>query len=75
MPYNSSPVIMELVTEEGDSLSLRVLNATGEDWQAVETTLPYRVSLSTPARLFVRQAAQVIGGEAYVFSQPITLLP
>jgi hypothetical protein len=75
LPYNSSPVIMELVTEEGDSLSLRVLNATGEDWQGVETTLPYRVSLSTPARLFVRQADQVIGGEAYVFSQPITLLP
>jgi hypothetical protein len=75
LPYNSSPVIMELVTEEGDSLSLRVLNATGENWQAVETTLPFRVSGSTPARLFVRQADQVMGGEAYVFSQLLTLLP
>jgi hypothetical protein len=75
LPYNSSPVIMELVTEEGDALSLRVLTATGEDWQAVETTLPYRVSRPTPARLFVRQADQVMGGEAYVFSQPLTLMP
>jgi hypothetical protein len=75
LPYNSSPVIMELVTEEGESLSLRVLNSTGEDWQAVETTLPFRVDRSTPARLFVRQADQVIGGEAYVFSQLLTLMP
>ena len=75
LPYNSSPVIMELITEEGDSLSLRVLNSTGEEWQAVETTLPFRVERSTPARLFVRQADQVMGGEAYVFSQLLTLMP
>jgi hypothetical protein len=75
LPYNSSPVIMELVSEAGDSLSLRVLNSTGEEWQAVETTLPYRVDRSTPARLFVRQADLVIGGEAYVFSQLLTLMP
>ena len=75
LPYNSNPVIMELITAEGDSLSLRVLNSTGEDWQAVETTLPFRVSRSTPARLFVRQADQLFGGEAYVFSQLLTLMP
>lgn len=75
LPYNNSPVIVELVTEDGDSLSLRVLNSTGEEWQAVETTLPFRVSRSTPARLFIRQADQVIGGEAYVFSQLVTLMP
>lgn len=75
LPYNDSPVIMELITEAGDSLSLRVINPAGEDWQAVETTLPYRVERATAARLFVRQSEPVIGGEAYIFSQPLTLTP
>jgi hypothetical protein len=75
LPYNSNPVIMELITEDGESLSLRVLNSSGEDWQAVETTLPFRVSRSTPARLFVRQADPVLAGEAYIFSQLLTLMP
>jgi hypothetical protein len=75
LPYNRSPMIMELMTEEGESLSLRVLNVSGEDWQAVHTTLPFRVSSTTPARLFVRQADQVIPGDSYIFSQPVTLIP
>ena len=75
LPYNQSAVIMELLTEEGRNLSLRVLDLPGADWQAVDTTLPFRVDSATPARLVVRQADEIIDGDAYVFSQPITLSP
>ncbi|MFH1185732.1 MAG: hypothetical protein V1755_11955 [Chloroflexota bacterium] len=75
LPYNRSPVLMELLTEEGQNLSLRVLNVSGEDWQAVHTTLPFRVNSTTTARLFVRQADDVLGGDGYVFSQLVTLHP
>src|SRR5574340_480351 len=56
LPYNRSPVIMELISNEGAALSLRVLNTSGTDWQSVDTTLPYRVDRATSARLYVRQA-------------------
>ena len=75
LPYNKSPVIMELLTEEGENLSLRVLNVSDQDWQAVHTTLPFRVSSITAARLFVRQSDEVLGGDGYVFSQLVTLNP
>ena len=75
LPYNNSPVIMELITEEGENLSLRVVNVSGKDWQAVRTTLPFRVSAPTQARLFVHQADQVLEGDAYIFSQLVTLNP
>jgi hypothetical protein len=75
LPYNSNPVLMELITEEGQNLSLRVLNLPGEDWQDVHTTLPFRVTSPTPARILVRQLDQVIDGDGYVFSQLLTLMP
>jgi hypothetical protein len=75
LPYNSSPVIMELVSDEGVNLSLRVLNVAGTDWQSVETTLPYRVERLTPARLYARQADDLFGADGYVYSLPLNLLP
>jgi hypothetical protein len=75
LPYNRSPVIMELITDEGTALSLRVLIVPGTDWQGVETTLPYRVEKATPARLFVRQSDDLLGGDGYVFSLPLNLMP
>jgi hypothetical protein len=75
LPYNSAQIVTELETEEGRRLSLRVLNATGTDWQTVDTTLPYQVEAPTAARIFVRQADSVIDGDGFLFSQPITLLP
>ena len=50
-------------------------NVSGADWQAVETTLPYRVDKVTPARLYVRQADDLFGGDGYVFSLPLNLVP
>lgn len=75
LPYNRSPIIMELVSLEGTSLSLRVLNAEGANWQSVETTFPYKVDKATPARLYVRQSDDLLGGDGYVFSLPLDLMP
>jgi hypothetical protein len=75
LPYNNQPVIMELLTETGETLSLRVLNLSGKDWQTVHTTLPYRVGAPTPARLFISQIDDVIDGPAYVYSQALNLNP
>jgi hypothetical protein len=73
LPYNRQPVILELITDDGKSLSTRVLSASGTDWQHFSTTLPFKVDKSTPARLFVHQADSVLTGQAYVYSQPILL--
>ena len=75
LPYNRSPIVMELVSLEGTELSLRVVNALGTDWQSVETTLPFRVEKATPARLYVHQWDELFGGDVYVFSMPLNLLP
>jgi hypothetical protein len=75
LPYNRNPVIMELISGEGVGLSLRVLTVSGTDWQSVETTLPYRVTKDTPARLYVRQSDDLLGGDGYVFSMPLNLAP
>ena len=75
LPYNSNPVIMELIAEDGENLSLRVLNVTGTQWQAVSTTLPFRVNSARQARLFIHQAHNVLDGDAYIFSQLLTLEP
>ncbi len=74
-PLNDKPVILELVADNGTSLGLRVLNFTGTDWQAFDTTLPYKVTADTPAQLFIYQDDKVIDGRAYVYSQPIDLNP
>lgn len=75
LPFNNSPIIMELISDEGDNLSLRVLNAGGTDWQAVHTTLPFKVSAPTQARLYVHQADDLFHGDVYVYSQLVNLNP
>ena len=75
LPYNRSPVILELISNDGTSLSLRVLSALGAEWQSVETTLPYQVDKVTPVRFYVHQADDLLGGDGYVFSLPLALVP
>ncbi len=74
-PVNDKPVILELVGEDGKSLGLRVLDFTGMDWQAFDTTIPYKVTEETSARLFIYQDDELIDGRAYIYSQPIDLSP
>ncbi|HEX2697475.1 MAG TPA: hypothetical protein VHM28_07165 [Anaerolineales bacterium] len=74
-PVNHQPVILELISDDGQSLGLRVLNFTGLDPQPFKTTIPYKVTTLTAARLFVHQADDVLTSQAYIYSQEITLDP
>jgi hypothetical protein len=75
LPTGRQPMILELTTDEGKEMSLRVLSVSGSGWQPFETTLPFRVTAETPARLFAHEASDVLDGPGYIYSQPITLLP
>ena len=89
LPSGRQPMILELMTDEGREMSLRVLSVSGSGWQPFETTMPFRVTQETPARLFAQeaddgvvrvgihpgQADDVLDGPAYIYSQPLTLIP
>ncbi len=75
LPYNRQPIIVELISNDGKNLSLRVLTTTGTDWQSFETTVPYKVDKPTPARLYVHEADDLLSTQAYIYSQPILLNP
>ncbi|MBI4762808.1 MAG: hypothetical protein ACOYYF_15425 [Chloroflexota bacterium] len=74
-PFNLQPVIFELVDAEGKSLGLRILYVTSIQPQLFETTIPYRVAETTPARLVIRQDDDRIPGLFYLYSQEVTLNP
>ncbi len=74
-PMNAQPVILELVTDDGKSLGLRVLNLPGNEAHYFETTIPYKVTQETAARVYLYQDDDVIQGRAYVYSQPLALEP
>ncbi len=74
-PMNSKPVILELIADDGTSLGLRVLNMLPKGSQSFDTTIPYKVTEATPARLFIYQDDDIIDGRAYLYSQPLTLNP
>jgi hypothetical protein len=74
-PFNQQPVILELISDAGQGLSLRVLNFPNLDLHAFNTTLPYKVSKPTQARLFIHQEDNVLKGPVYIYSQEITLNP
>lgn len=75
MPYNRQQVILELIADDGRVLCQRLLPFSGSDWQAFSTTVPYRVSGPTQARLYIHQADDTPDGQAYIFSQEVTLDP
>ena len=75
LPFNHKQVVLELISADGKSLGLRVLNFDTLDPQNFSTTLPYKVSAPTQARLFLRQPDDVLDTPVYIFSQEITLNP
>lgn len=75
LPFNDQPVILELIDPDGKTVGLRVLDFTGVDEQLFSTTLPYKVSEPTPARLVLRQDDDRLNGYIYLYSQEITLNP
>ena len=74
-PFNLNPVILELVDPEGKSMALRILNLDQLQPQLFETTLPYKVTEPTVARLTIRQDDDRIDGLFYVYSQQVILNP
>ncbi len=75
-PYNHKPVILELYSVDGTSLNNRILfSHPNLGTQEFSTTIPYKISQPTQARIFIHQADDVMNGPAYVFSQAITLNP
>jgi hypothetical protein len=74
-PFNLNPVILELVAPDGKSMGLRILNMDHLNPQLFETTIPYKISEPTLARLTIRQEDDRIDGLFYVYSQEVLLNP
>lgn len=74
-PFNLQPVILELIDPEGKSIGLRILSVTTIQPQLFETTIPYKVTEPTLARLTIRQDDDRMPGLFYVYSQEVLLNP
>ena len=74
-PFNLNPVIFELLGPEGRSMGLRIVNVDHLDPQLFDTTIPYRVTEPTLARLTIRQDDDRIEGLFYLYSQEVLLNP
>lgn len=74
-PFNLNPVVFELIAPDGKSIGLRIVNVQGLNPQLFETTIPYRVSVPTLARLTIRQDDDRINGLFYAYSQEVLLNP
>jgi len=74
-PFNLQPVILELVGPDGKSIGLRILTVEQIDPQLFETTIPYKVTGPTLARLTIYQDDDRIKGLFYVYSQEVLLNP
>ncbi|HUE98697.1 MAG TPA: hypothetical protein VMN99_05550 [Anaerolineales bacterium] len=74
-PFNLNPVIFELLGSDGRSMGLRIVNVDHLNPQLFDTTIPYKVSDATLARLTIRQDDDRINGLFYVYSQEILLNP
>jgi len=74
-PFNLNPVIIELVDPDKKTIGLRILNVSNINPQLFETTIPYKVSEPTLARLTIRQDDDRMTGLFYVYTQEILLNP
>ena len=74
-PFSLQPVILELISPEGKSIGLRILAVENANPQSFETTIPYKVSEPTLARLTIRQDDDRMPGLFYVYSQVVLLNP
>ncbi len=82
-PFNDKmPFVVEMIAADGKVLSSRILNMNGDQTQPFETTLPYKVSEQTSARLIFRQdnpsfsvEDAALGRLIYVYSVEVVLNP
>ena len=73
-PINDQPVILQLEDEAG-MVWTRQLLLTGDTYVTFSTSLPYKVSKPTTARLSIRQADSRFDALAYLYSILVTLNP
>ena len=74
-PFNQQLVFLELILPDRTTSALRVLTMNGTDTQEFSTTLPYKVTEPTMARLSIRQMDPILGAPIYVYTQEIMLNP
>ena len=74
-PFNDNQVTFELISEEGKTLGLRVINMEAGVRSPFETTIPYDVDEETSARLIIRQADEKFTGQVFIHSQIVILNP
>jgi len=74
-PFSLQPVIMELIDPNGKSIGLRILTVETISPQKFDTTIPYKISKPTIARLTIHQNDDRIPGLFYVYSQEVLLNP
>ncbi len=81
-PFNDQPMIVELILPNGSPISSRILPFNGIETQSFETTLPYKVTEPTLARLTFRQDNPLLAitdselqKYIYVYSVEIMLNP
>ena len=74
-PFNGQLVFLELILPDRTTATLRVLNLNGTDTQEFSTTLPYKVTEPTLARITLRQMDPILNAPIYVYTQEIMLYP
>lgn len=81
-PFNDQPMFVELIASDGKPGVARMLTFDGIETQSFETTLPYKVTEPTLARLTFRQDNPLLsvtdpelGKYIYVYSVEVTLNP
>lgn len=74
-PLNLQPILFELLGPDGKSIGLRILTVADINPQLFNTTIPYKVSEPTMARLTIRQDDDRMSGLFYLYSQEILLNP
>jgi len=74
-PFSLKPVILELISADGKSLGLRILTIETQNPQLFQTTIPYKITQPTSARLTIRQDDDRMSGLFYAYSQIVLLNP
>jgi hypothetical protein len=77
-PYNSLPLVVELVARDGSSLGSSLVSVNpgqAGTFIAFQVDIPYSVTTYNPVLLTVSQNDDRIGGTMYLYSQEIYLNP
>ena len=74
-PFSIQPVVLELLSPDGKSVGLRIINVKDINPQLFETSIPYKITEPMSARLIIRQSDDRMPGRFYVYSQVVLLNP